>query len=108
MPSSSLRKTALRVTVPLLVVANFQWFLVQAATIPSRFSQGSQHGFLALRTQDGKRIATGDVTQSVKGDVVTSRIIFRFRDGSTDDDLTSFSQQGVFRLISDHHVQKGP
>ncbi len=94
--------------VPWLVIASFQSFLVQAATIPNRFPQGSQHGFLALRTQDGKRIATGDVTQSVKGDVVTSRLIFRFRDGSVDDDQTSFSQRGVFRLISDHHIQRGP
>ena len=44
----------------------------------------------------------------VHGDRVTSRLIFRFRDGSVDDDITVFSQRGTFRLISDHHVQRGP
>lgn len=62
----------------------------------------------ALRTVEGTRIATGDVTQVVHGDRVTSRLIFRFRDGSIDDDTTVFSQRGTFRLISDHHVQRGP
>jgi hypothetical protein len=79
-----------------------------AAPIPVRYPQGSQHGFLALRTQEGRRIATGDVTQDVHGDIVTSQLTFRFRDGSMDKDTTVFSQRGVFRLISDHHIQRGP
>ncbi len=76
--------------------------------IPVRHPQGSSHGFLALRTLEGIRIATGDATQIVHADRVTSRIILRFRDGSTDEDVTVFSQRGVFRLISDHHIQRGP
>lgn len=43
----------------------------------------------------------------MNGDRVTSRLIFRFADGSTDEDTTVFSQSGVFRLISDHHIQRG-
>jgi hypothetical protein len=39
---------------------------------------------------------------------VTSRVTFRFDDGSIDDEVTVFSQRGVFRLISDHHIQRGP
>jgi hypothetical protein len=35
-------------------------------------------------------------------------LVFRFRDGSVDDDTTVFSQRDVFRLISDHHIQRGP
>jgi hypothetical protein len=58
--------------------------------------------------QEGVRIATGDVTQDVHGDIVTTRLIFHFRDGSIDEDTTVFSQRGVFRLISDHHIQHGP
>ncbi|MBA3913178.1 MAG: hypothetical protein H0X25_04860 [Acidobacteriales bacterium] len=76
--------------------------------IPVRHQQGAAHGFLALRSLQGTRLAIGDVTQVVHGDRVTSRLTFRFRDGSIDDDLTVFSQHGVFRLISDHHVQHGP
>ncbi len=35
-------------------------------------------------------------------------MILRFRDGSVDDETTAFSQRRVFRLISDHHIQRGP
>ena len=48
------------------------------------------------------------MTQVVHGDRVTSRLVFHFRDGSLDDDTTVFSQRGFFRLISDHHIQRGP
>jgi hypothetical protein len=91
-----------------LLTGNLLVVLLHAAPIPVRHPQGSQHGFLALRTQKGVRIATGDVTQDVHGDIVTSRLIFHFRDGSIDEDTTVFSQRGVFRLISDHHMQRGP
>ena len=108
MPRSAFRRTLAFVFISFLVLASLQCFLLWAATIPNRFPQGSQHGFLSLLTQDGKRIATGDVTQSVRGDVVTSRLTFHFHDGSIDDDVTLFSQRGVLRLLSDHHIQKGP
>jgi hypothetical protein len=79
-----------------------------AEPIPVRYPQGSAHGFLAVRTLDGTRIATGDVTQLVHDGRVTSHLIFHFRDGSVDEETTVFSQHGFFRLISDHHVQRGP
>ena len=91
-----------------LFMGGLQSSLVHAASIPVRYPQGSQHGFLALRTQNGERIATGDVTQTVHGDIVTSQLIFRFRNGSVDEDTTVFSQRSVFHLISDHHIQRGP
>jgi hypothetical protein len=37
-----------------------------------------------------------------------SRLLFRFKDGSVDDETMVFSQRGTFQLITDHHVQKGP
>ncbi|MFL6416419.1 MAG: hypothetical protein ACJ74Y_12215, partial [Bryobacteraceae bacterium] len=79
-----------------------------AEPVPVRHRQGSAHGFVALKTLEGTRIATGDVTQVVHGDRVTSRLVFRFRDGSIDDDITVFTQRGTFRLITDHHIQRGP
>ncbi|MEA2260569.1 MAG: hypothetical protein QOJ51_3394, partial [Acidobacteriaceae bacterium] len=81
---------------------------LHAEPIPVRYPQGSAHGFLALRTTEGTRIATGDVTQVIRGSRVTSRVVFHFRDGSLDDETTVFSQRGTFRLISDHHIQRGP
>lgn len=82
--------------------------LAPAEPIKVRYPQGSAHGFLALKTLDGTSIATGEVTQTVRGDEVTSKLTFRFRDGSVDDDLTVFTQRGTFRLVRDHHIQHGP
>jgi len=73
-----------------------------------RYVQGSFHGFLELRSEDGQVLASGDSTQVVHGDRVTSRTLFTFKDGSVDDETTVFSQHRIFQLISDHHIQKGP
>jgi len=81
---------------------------LSAEPVQVRYRQGSAHGFVALKTIEGKRLATGDMMQIVDGDRVTSHMVFRFRDGSVDDDTTIFTQRGVFRLISDHHIQRGP
>ena len=81
---------------------------LHADPVPVRYPQGSAHGFLAVKTLAGTPIATGDVTQVVHGDRVTSRVTFRFRDRSIDEDTTVFTQRGTFHLISDHHIQRGP
>ncbi len=73
-----------------------------------RFLEGSVHGFLALRSAEGKILAAGDLTQVIRGNRVNSRLVFRFKDGSLDDETAVFSQSRSFRLISDHHIQKGP
>jgi len=79
-----------------------------AETVVVRYREGVSHGFLVLRTQEGKPIADGDSTQVAQGDRVTSRMQFRFKDGSIYEQTTVFSQRGTFRLLSDHVVQKGP
>ena len=42
-------------------------------TVAVRYPEGVSHGFLVLRTQDGKAIADGDSTQVARGDRVTNR-----------------------------------
>jgi hypothetical protein len=79
-----------------------------AEPVAVRFAEGLVHGFLTLRTLDGSLIANGDLIQSARGSRVTSRLVFRFKDGSLLDETAVFSQQGHFRLITDHLVQKGP
>ena len=66
------------------------------------------HGFLVLKSQDGKVIAAGDEIDTVRGQIVRSELVFHFRDGSIDDEVTYFRQGRTFTLIRDHHVQKGP
>jgi hypothetical protein len=76
--------------------------------VPVRHTEGIVHGFLVLRSLDGKTIADGDLIQTTRGNRVTSRLVFHFKDGSLHDETTVYSQRGHFRLISDHLVQKGP
>jgi hypothetical protein len=66
------------------------------------------HGFLALRTLEGTRLADSEMTQVPEGDRVTGHLIFRFKDGSVYDDTTIFIQRGAFRILSDHLVERGP
>jgi hypothetical protein len=79
-----------------------------AEPVAVRYREGSVHGFLALRTLEGKILAAGDLTQTVRGNRVVSRLVFRFKDGSVDDETAIFSQQHNFRLIRYHHIQTGP
>ncbi len=79
-----------------------------AEQVSVRHTEGLTHGFLALRTLDGKTIADGEVTQYAEGDVVKTHLVFHFRDGSLYEEEASFTQRGKFRLRSDHLVQKGP
>lgn len=92
----------------LFIALLLQHGALTAETIPVRYPEGTTHGFLALRTLEGKLLATGDLTEVLHGNEVISHLVFRFKDSSVDDDTTVFSQRGVFRLISDHHIQNGP
>jgi hypothetical protein len=81
---------------------------MSAAPVAVRHTEGLVHGFLVLRTLSGDTLADGDLIQIARGYRVTSRLVFRFKDGSVHDETAVFSQRGNFRLLSDHLVQKGP
>lgn len=76
--------------------------------VPALQLQGSMHGFLLLKSAQGAIIAVGDQVNSAHGNTVRSRLTLHFRDGSIDDEITTFRQGSVFQLLHDHHVQKGP
>ena len=96
------------------------WTLAVAASLASasagsstesvrvRHVEGLVHGFLGLRDDGGRTIARGDLTQNAQGSRVTSRLTFRFFDGSLYDETAVFSQQLTFRLVRDHLRQRGP
>jgi hypothetical protein len=92
----------------LLAIVLLQPGDLPAEPIPVRYLEGTIHGFLAVRTLDGKILGSGDLTQTVRKNEVVSRLVFCFQEGSVDNETATFSQQRDFRLISDHHVQKGP
>lgn len=82
---------------------------VDADPVPVRFPEGVTHGFLLVRSLAGEIIGQGEMTQVVReGDLVESRLVFRFNDGSLHDEKVAFSQQHVFTMISYRLVQRGP
>jgi hypothetical protein len=83
-------------------------FPSSASLIPVKHKEGTVHGFLVLRSQQGRILAAGDLIQTIDGDRVTEEVVFHFRDGSIHDEVTVFSQNPDFRLISDHLRQQGP
>jgi hypothetical protein len=76
--------------------------------IAAHYLEGSLHGYLSMRGEDGQILAVGDLIQVVRGTQVTAHTVFHFKDGSLDDETTVFNQQRTFQLVSDHHIQKGP
>jgi hypothetical protein len=82
--------------------------LLAAEQVTVRHTEGVTHGFLALRTLDGSLLADGDLIETLSGADVTSRLVFKFKDGSLYDETTVFSQRGHFQFVSDHLVQRGP
>lgn len=79
-----------------------------AETIPVRHVEGVTHGFLVMRDVTGRAIAYGDMIQETRHGLVSSRLTFHFDDGSLYDDTTIYSEHGVFRVLSDHLIEKGP
>ena len=81
---------------------------IDAEPISVHHPEGTLHGFLSLADSQGKVLAQGDLIEIVHGDRVFSRLTFHFKDGSLDDETAVYTQRGVFRLISDHHIRRGP
>jgi hypothetical protein len=79
-----------------------------AAPVAVKYLEGVAHGMLLLRSTQGEVLATGELLQTSRGDAVTSRLVFRFKDGSLYDETVTFSQNKVFRLLGYRLVQRGP
>ncbi len=79
-----------------------------AEPVAVRFPETPGNRALVLRSLDGKILAQGGVTLTVRDGRVTSQVVFHFTDGSVHDETTEFSQNDVFRLLSYRLVQKGP
>jgi hypothetical protein len=94
-----------------LVVAFWAITLSTAAPaepISVKHIQRPMHRFMVARSEAGKIIANGEFSQVVQGDEVMMRLTYHFLDGSIDDETTTYRQQDTFRLVRNHHIQKGP
>jgi hypothetical protein len=92
----------------LICVISLHVLPLTAGPIAVRYMEGVGHGFIILKNLNGETLAYGDLTQIVRADRVTSRMLFHFKDGSIHDETTVFSQLGTFHLLSEHLIQKGP
>ena len=100
----------LRATIGAALSLAFVVIAMPAAAEPIavRYTEGITRGFPVLRSMGGEKLAQGELTQVPRGDVVESRLVFRFKDGSVYDERLTFSQRDVFTLQSYHIVQQGP
>src|SRR3984957_9928846 len=79
-----------------------------AEPISVRHIQGPMHRLMVARSETGKIIASGEFSQVVQSDEVTMHLTYKFVDGSLDDETTTYRQQDTFRLVRNHHIEKGP
>ncbi|MGB7134634.1 MAG: hypothetical protein WBD46_05075 [Acidobacteriaceae bacterium] len=79
-----------------------------AEPISVKHIQLPRHEFMVARSETGKIVARVEFTEVVQGDEVTMRLTYRFLDGSIDDETTTYTQQGTFRLVRNHHIERGP
>ena len=84
------------------------WSAACADPLRAIHQQGAVHAFLVVRDESGKVIGTGDELNMRAGNVWKGRLMLHFYDGSLDDETTVYTQHATLRLVSDHHVQKGP
>ena len=67
-----------------------------------------QAGSLRLSTSHDTYPRHDVFIETLSGADITSRLVFKFKDGSLYDETTVFSQPGHFQFVSDHLVQRGP
>jgi hypothetical protein len=80
---------------------------VDAAPVSVRFPEGTVYGTLTLKSLNGVTLAHGELIQTLRGDLVDSRLTFQFEDGSLYDETVVFTQQKVFRMVSYRLIQRG-
>lgn len=79
-----------------------------AEPVAVRHPERDARSRLRLTTLTGEVLADGVLAQTVSGIEVTQRATFTFKDGSVHEETVVFTQQGYFRMVSDHLVQQGP
>jgi hypothetical protein len=102
MPKTPIGALVVLVTVLTAVPAS-------AEPIAVKYAEGITRAFPVLRSATGEKLAQGELTQVPRGgDVLESRMVFRFNDGSIYDERVVFAQRRVFTLLGYSLVQRGP
>jgi hypothetical protein len=98
--------TALRILVGLVLTLAATSASAEPVTV--KFLESAAHGFVVLRSERGEVLAHGELIQTAQAEGIQSRLVFRFLDGSLYDEIVTFSQKRVFRLLAYKLIQKGP
>jgi len=91
----------------LCITLQFPSAFLRADPVPVRRREGLLHGFLILRDLDNTILASGEVSQVGHGDLVTSVLVFHFKDGSIHEETAVFTQRTSIQLSTYHLVQRG-
>src|SRR5205823_3362446 len=76
-----------RVAIPALLAVRLLWPApLGAEVVAVRNVEGLLHGFVVVKTTDGATVAHGDLIQRARGVHVTTRLVYHFNDGSTQDE----------------------
>ena len=79
-----------------------------ADPVTVRFPDGTTHGFLVLRSLKGQTLAHGELLAFPHGDRMESRLTWRFRDGSLQEEIVTYLQKPALKLLTYKQVQRGP
>lgn len=94
--------------IAIVWAAAIQPAFLTAQPVAVRQPEGLVRGFVVLRDQDGTIVGNGDSLQTTRRGQIVYQLTVHFKDGSLQDETTIFTQNGHFRVLSDHLVQKGP
>jgi hypothetical protein len=83
-------------------------FSATAEPVTVRHLEGFIHGFLVLKDLNDKVLGSGELTQISSGNRLTATLSLHLKDGSLYQEMSVFSQQRVYKLLSYKQVMKGP
>ena len=106
--SLSLTRALRRQAAPVALLTLLAPVRVAADPVRVHFPEGITHGFLVLKSLQGQTLAQGEITALPKGDQMESRLTWRFRDGSLQDEMVVYLQKPVLKLLSYKQIQRGP
>jgi hypothetical protein len=106
--SRSLTRTFRRLAAPVALLTLLAPPGAAADPVRVRFLEGTTHGFLVLKSLQGQTLAQGELVALPKGDRMESRLTWRFRDGSLQDEMVVYLQKPALKLLSYKQVQRGP
>lgn len=103
LPLRAIHRLAASIWILALIAAS-----AAADPVTIHFPDGTTHGFLVLRSLKGQILAHGELLAFPRADRMESRLTWRFRDGSLQDEIVTYLQKPVLKLLTYKQIQRGP